>query len=476
VPPFSEAAPLSPMVGSKEYRVFQGIASNSMWGNPADKPPLLPNASAAAGATKAGDINVKSSTLLALEDGGGGAAAAEMPRLKAGSRPPSAAAAAAATAAGITAAAATTAGAAGVPAPLPPTATTTTPRQPRGPKYYATRRVRPSRAPSLPPSGPGGGGGVGGGGDRGYSSSGTGYSSSDDVWSSSDQCGGGVRRGRDAKRRIRRAEIQKRMWGKRPSWATALLPPPAAATTATAAAAAAAAAAATATATPVPPPARGGGAAAAAPGWETPPPRTEAGVNHLIVLVHGLGGRPADMALMRSYLQTLMPEAEVMVATSLQDMRKDNLGVESMGHRLAEEVHGHITRQVLFHVGFCPYFTSAIVPVPVVSAPPTAAKAGSLPLSPVTPMRPARRGTSPLHQHVHGKHASPGAAATARAISDELGGVRGTSTPSRPAREGNGGGGGGGGGGGKGRGGGGGGGSGGDDGGMLSFVCFSMGG
>ena len=140
---------------------------------------------------------------------------------------------------------------------------------------------------------------------------------------------------------------------------------------------------------------------------------------------------------------------------------------------------------------FCPYFTSAVVPAPVVPAPATAAKAGSLPLSPVTPMRPARRGStssngngggggggggsvpaSPLHQHAHGKHASPGAAATARAISDELGGGRGTSTPSRPAREGKGGGGGGGGGGEKGRSGGG----GGDDNGMLSFVCFSMGG
>lgn len=33
-----------------------------------------------------------------------------------------------------------------------------------------------------------------------------------------------------------------------------------------------------------------------------------------------------------------------MVATSLQDMRKDNLGVEAMGHRLAEEVNTHITR------------------------------------------------------------------------------------------------------------------------------------
>ena len=42
---------------------------------------------------------------------------------------------------------------------------------------------------------------------------------------------------------------------------------------------------------------------------------------------------------------------QVMVATSLQDMRKDNLGVESMGHRLAEEVHGHITRQVSIRQG-----------------------------------------------------------------------------------------------------------------------------
>lgn len=37
----------------------------------------------------------------------------------------------------------------------------------------------------------------------------------------------------------------------------------------------------------------------------------ESGANHLIVLVHGLGGRPADMSLMRGYLQALMPGAEV---------------------------------------------------------------------------------------------------------------------------------------------------------------------
>lgn len=32
------------------------------------------------------------------------------------------------------------------------------------------------------------------------------------------------------------------------------------------------------------------------------------------------------------------------MATSLQDARKDNLGVEAMGKRLAEEVHHHVTR------------------------------------------------------------------------------------------------------------------------------------
>lgn len=35
-----------------------------------------------------------------------------------------------------------------------------------------------------------------------------------------------------------------------------------------------------------------------------------------------------------------------MVATSLQDMRKDNLGVEDMGRKLAEEVHAHAMRSV----------------------------------------------------------------------------------------------------------------------------------
>lgn len=35
-----------------------------------------------------------------------------------------------------------------------------------------------------------------------------------------------------------------------------------------------------------------------------------------------------------------------MVATSLQDVRKDNLGVEAMGKKLAEEVHNHVTRSV----------------------------------------------------------------------------------------------------------------------------------
>lgn len=36
-----------------------------------------------------------------------------------------------------------------------------------------------------------------------------------------------------------------------------------------------------------------------------------------------------------------------MVATSLQDMRKDNLGVEDMGRKLAEEVHAHAMRSVV---------------------------------------------------------------------------------------------------------------------------------
>ena len=43
---------------------------------------------------------------------------------------------------------------------------------------------------------------------------------------------------------------------------------------------------------------------------------------------------------------TVLPCKQLMVSTSLQDMRKDNLGVEAMGRKLAEEVHAHIMRSV----------------------------------------------------------------------------------------------------------------------------------
>lgn len=175
-------------------------------------------------------------------------------------------------------------------------------RQQRGPKYYTARRSRPPAGPlssgrssisdsgrqlsmdSLSPDGldsdydsdtrasgeikPGGIRGVGVG-----------------VGTSAVANGGG-----DTKQKTR--EIKKRMWGKRPSWTGALIEPSAGAATAGAAAASVPGASAR----------EAAGAAAA--------PRTESGLNHLIVLVHGLGGRPADMAFMRSYLQTLMPGAE----------------------------------------------------------------------------------------------------------------------------------------------------------------------
>lgn len=220
-------------------------------------------------------------------------------------------------------------------------------RQRRGPKYYAERRPRPTRVASLPPSGAsvdgdlnggslhrrssggsgsfsGGirGGGMGDGGDGGgYSSSSTGYSSSDDAWSgvrdgrlsrrssssrrrsnsnsSNNNYGRKNSKGNDeaAKKRTKRAEIQRRMWGRRPSWTTALLAPGASATVSPGRASGGKGSWSTGGRT-------GGGGASA-------PPKKESGVNHLIVLVHGLGGRPGDMALMRGYLQTLMPAAEV---------------------------------------------------------------------------------------------------------------------------------------------------------------------
>lgn len=198
----------------------------------------------------------------------------------------------------------------------------------RGPKYYTARRSRPARAPSLPPSGPGAGDGAssgGGGPDHqrrssvgsgillggdavsareagGYSSgggTGSGYSSDDSSFLSREDSRQKVTadsQSREA-RRTRRAEIQRRMWGKRPEWTTALLAP---ALTNSAGGAAAAASM----------PKVGGGAAGTGERGPKPAP-TESGVNQLIVLVHGLGGRPADMALMRGFLQTLMPGAEV---------------------------------------------------------------------------------------------------------------------------------------------------------------------
>lgn len=114
---------------------------------------------------------------------------------------------------------------------------------------------------------------------------------------------------------------------------------------------------------------------------------------------------------------------------------------------------------------FCPYLGNAFLPVPTRPAP--TANAGSLPLSPVTPLRPPRRqfaDPSPSKSR-----AAPGSAAVNRAISEDLGPGPGTgpgtgaSTPirARQARAGAGGG--------------------GNAGvpqstGMLSFVCFSLGG
>ncbi|CAM9370879.1 unnamed protein product [Choristocarpus tenellus] len=102
---------------------------------------------------------------------------------------------------------------------------------------------------------------------------------------------------------------------------------------------------------------------------------SEAGKNHLVVLVHGLGGKAQDMSLMRGFLEILMPAAEVMVATSLEvdpnTQRKQNLGIEGLGKKLAEEVQAHILR-------FCPGIAAhATTSLPKVMNPP---------LSPMTPI------------------------------------------------------------------------------------------
>ncbi|CAN0325358.1 unnamed protein product, partial [Discosporangium mesarthrocarpum] len=104
---------------------------------------------------------------------------------------------------------------------------------------------------------------------------------------------------------------------------------------------------------------------------------SEAGKNHLVVLVHGLGGKAQDMGLMRGFLQTLMPAAEVMVATSLESststQRKENLGIEELGKRLAEEIQTHILR-------FCPSLSAHTTGSTVRHGAPNP------PLSPMTPL------------------------------------------------------------------------------------------
>ncbi|CAN0217097.1 unnamed protein product, partial [Ectocarpus sp. 4 AP-2014] len=317
-PPPQEPTPLSPMQGGDEYRLFQEIASNSLHRK-------KPAAAAAAGSAPL--VNGK-----ATASGGGGGGANDTSSANGGSASTGMSSRIQVKMApsngytpsdeDVSPALATSAGAAPRPPPEYPRKPT---RHQRGPKYYTARRRPPSRAPSLPSSGSAA---AGGGGGAALSST-AGYSSSDDVWSGGDSNKDGRQQevnGGDDKKRTRRDEIQRRMWGKRPSWTGALIEPTAAAATAAAAAAS------------VPGATVGEGAGASAA------PRTESGLNHLIVLVHGLGGRPADMALIRSYLQTLMPGAELMVASSLQGVRKDNLGVEAMGKLLAEEVHNHVTR------------------------------------------------------------------------------------------------------------------------------------
>lgn len=181
--------------------------------------------------------------------------------------------------------------------------------QPQGPKYCAARRRLHRPSASLPPSGVSGrGGGAGGFSDRDRWDSSDSVSAAsvrsvdyyedddDDLWSGSDNFSSGSERrrnerrhGREAvkRRSSKRAEIQRRMWGRRPSWTTALLVPPASSAPGA------------------------GGATDGGSGGATARPKMESGTNHLIVFVHGLGGRPADMSLMRGYLQTLMPAAEV---------------------------------------------------------------------------------------------------------------------------------------------------------------------
>lgn len=167
-------------------------------------------------------------------------------------------------------------------------------RQQRGPKYYTARRSRP---PAGPLTGSGSFGGTVVNSGKGtpvdpLSPDEVGKEGNDVASCETKPVNGGAEgSGGDAKKKTR--EIKKRMWGKRPSWTGALIEPAAGAATA-------------------------GAAAASVPGASTreaagasAAPRTESGLNHLIVLVHGLGGRPADMAFMRSYLQTLMPGAEV---------------------------------------------------------------------------------------------------------------------------------------------------------------------
>lgn len=111
----------------------------------------------------------------------------------------------------------------------------------------------------------------------------------------------GGARGTKGKRRrkSKRAEIRRKMWGRRPSWATALLAQQQTGTVGLPASG------------PAGTDKRVRTAVSAASGAAGTSGARESGTNHLVVLVHGLGGRPADMALMRGYLQALMPGAEV---------------------------------------------------------------------------------------------------------------------------------------------------------------------